>query len=83
MEPPKMKETVSCLCYAAHKMGSFGGAQKRGCRLRCQPLMGCHPHMQTELGVILPRGVGSHHLDPDVGGEGLLPFVLAGKEGGG
>lgn len=29
MECPKMKEIVSCLCYAAHKMGSFVGAHKR------------------------------------------------------
>lgn len=82
MEAPRMKETVSYLCYAAHKMGSFGGARKRGCRLPCQSLMGCHPDMEIQLGVILPRGMGSHHLDPDVGGEGLLSFILAGKEGG-
>lgn len=82
MEPPKTKEIVSCLCHAAHKTGSFGSAQKRGCRLQCQPPMGCHPDMQTHLGVILPTGEGSHHLDPHVGGEGLLPFILAGKEGG-
>lgn len=30
MEPPKIKEIVTCLSYAAHKMRSFVGAHKRG-----------------------------------------------------
>lgn len=46
MEAFKIKETVSCLCCAAHKMGSFGGVHKRVCRLQCQPLMGCQPLME-------------------------------------
>ena len=73
---------MSCLSHAAPKMGSAEGTHKRGCRLQCQPSMGCHPEMQTWPGGLLPGGEGSHHLDPDVGGEGLLPLVLAGKEGG-
>lgn len=32
MQPPKMNEIVSCLCYAAHKRGSFVRAHKRGRR---------------------------------------------------
>lgn len=62
------------------KWAHFGVPQKR-VQVTVPTLTGCHPDKQTYLGVILPRGEGSHHLDPDVGGEGLLPFVLAGKEG--
>lgn len=37
MELPKMKEIVSCLCYAAHKMGSFWGATKEGAGYSADP----------------------------------------------
>jgi len=79
---PKAGELVSCLSRAAPKMGSVGGTHKRGCRLWCQPSTDCHPEMQTWPGGGLPGGKGSHHLDPDVGGEGLLPLILARKEVG-
>lgn len=80
---PKAEELVSCLSPVALKMGSVGGTHKRGCSLRCQPSMGCHPEMQTWPREVLPGGEASYHLNPDIGSEGLLPLILARKEGDG
>lgn len=43
---PEARELVSCLSCSAPKMDSVRGIHKRGCGLRCQPSMWCHPETQ-------------------------------------